>query len=195
MKKIALFVLLTFLLILGACDSNSKVNEDSKEDPKENIEEKEETQDEIEEEEKETTPLSVEDEIIAMLETNTDFPTFVEKLYSLPNTEQLEMDKEGSIPGKTVSDWSGVVIEVYEREIIIYAGDPALYNNEDWNTITLDRPELMAYSLAVTMKDPEQIAKIHPGDTLSISGRILVQGNEQETSVWVLDDGLVIEQE
>ncbi|WP_438317407.1 hypothetical protein [Sporosarcina sp. FA9] len=193
MKKIGLFLLLTILLILGACDSNSKAGEDGKENPKENIEEKVELQEETEEE-KEATPLSVEDEIIAMLETNTDFPTFVEKLYSLPNTEQSEMDKEGSLHGKTVMEWSGVVIEVFEGEIIIYAGDPALYNNEDWNTITLDRPELMAYSLAVSMQDPKQSANIHPGDIVSISGRILVLGNEQETAVWVLDDGLIIQQ-
>lgn len=193
MKKIGLFLLLTFIFIIGACESSSKSGNDSKENPQENIEEKEETQEEIVE--KEATPPTVEDELIAMLETNTDFPTFVEKLYSLPNTEQLEIDKEGSLHGKTVLGWSGVVIEVYERDIIIYAGDPALYNNEDWNTITLDRPELMAYSLVVSMQDPEQNGKIHPGDIVSVSGRISAQGNEQETSVWVLENGLIIQQE
>ncbi|KXH86960.1 hypothetical protein [Sporosarcina sp. HYO08] len=127
-----------------------------------------------------------------MLETNTDFLPFVEKYYSLPETEQIKI-YEKSVHGKSVLNWSGVVVDIFGNQIIIYAGDPVLYNNEDWGTITLVRPELVPYSLVVSMQENEQIAEVNPGDVVSITGQIAVQGSEQEQSVWVLEKGLIIQ--
>lgn len=187
MKKTWLCMLFTLILIIGACESNSGADGDHKENTEEKIVEKEKTKVEG----KVTLP-SIEDEISAMLETNTDFLPFVEKYYTLPETEQMRI-YEKSIHGKSILDWSGVVIENFGNVIIIYAGDPAHYNNEDWNTITLVKPELMPYSLVISMQENAQIANVNPGDIVSVTGRINVQGNKQEQSVWVLERGLIIQ--
>ncbi|AOV08527.1 hypothetical protein [Sporosarcina ureilytica] len=182
MKKAWLLLLLTFVLVLGACKSDV---EDVKEEPVEEVEESK-------KEENKVPPPSAEDEISAMFETNTDFLTFVEKFYSFPEAEQVEI-YEKSVHGKSVLGWSGIVVEAFERDIIIYAGDPALYKNEDWHTITEVRPELMAYSLLVTTSEHEQNAMVNPGDTVSFTGRITGRGSEQEEMIWGIEEAELIQ--
>ncbi|WP_342512844.1 hypothetical protein MKY34_19905 [Sporosarcina sp. FSL K6-1522] len=142
-------------------------------------------------EDKVETPLSPEEEIIAMLETNTDFQTFSEKFYSLPGEEQTELF-EKKIQGKSALNWSGVIVHKAGDNIFIYAGDPSLHNGEDWKTITLEKPELMPYIVNVSIPNKAQTAAVNPGDTVSVTGQIDLQGSQEEQSVWRLEKGLIL---
>lgn len=145
------------------------------------------------EDKKEDTEVpEAQEELEAMLETNSDFKTFADAYYSLPANEQEEFFKN-TMEGATAVSWGGTVLQSEANNIMIYGGDPASYNGQDWVTLMSENAELIPYVINVSIHDKEQVAEIQQGDELTVTGSIYRAGSKEDPVVWMLENGLIIE--
>lgn len=198
-KPMLLFVAgFVFMIIGGALadpGEESEVVEEAApvEDATEEATEPEEEPEEADEEEAvEVADESTQGRLTAMLETNTPFNEFADEFFTLSQDEQAAFFDE-TMESANVSNWGGVVLQAQANNVMIYGGDPALYNGEDWITLMSERPELIHYVINASVPSKAQVAEVKEGDTVIVNGGITRAGNAEEPVVWTLENALIVD--
>lgn len=129
-----------------------------------------------------------------MVNSNLNFIQFVNQFYALTPTQRTNTFSD-SINGMKVT-WTGIVIKdgVWKSKLVLYGGDVG-YLGEGWGDQHNENPDLVPYMFIVKMIDENQLKKVKPGQTVTVTGVIGSRGNNDKSfpAHWKLYDGEIVE--
>ncbi|MFF3925511.1 hypothetical protein [Paenibacillus lactis] len=128
--------------------------------------------------------------VAELMEDSSDFLPIVEAYFALPKG-QNSTTWDTFMVNKTVT-WSGTIadLEAIGDSIVVYGGQK--YNDEDWNTISTEKKDMMPYTFIVELKDKSMKKDLKKGDKATFKASLASRGDKALQYNWKLYEGEIV---